>query len=459
MKFFVSRNGNDNWSGRIPEPDTGRIDGPFATIEKARDTIRTLKFSGKLSEDVTVYIREGRYHLEKPLVFTPDDSGPVVYSAYPGEHPVLDGGIQITNWKEITIDGRRAFAAEIAGIDRKNCRIKQLFVNGKRKRRTRLPETGFYRMEKSPEHNSDFNLFNGSSLFRYKKGEVKNWRNLCDIDILVPHWWIVERLPLVSVDETTQTAVSSRRSMFTLVDDKDRGPARYWIENVPDALRQPGQWYFDRQESALYYVPEDGETPETISAFVPILTQLLILKGHPGKEKYVEFLRFEGLTFEHAEWYQPAGGAFPSMPEKLVDYGSSPQASCNVPGVVYLEGARFCTIDGCRIQHVGWYGVELADGCTGNRITDCEIVDLGAGGVKLNGGDAGSMSTIRTAGNVVSNNHIADGGHVFQSAVGILSMHSAENEFSHNHIHDFYYSGISCGWYGVMQRACRKIIS
>ena len=32
------------------------------------------------------------------------------------------------------------------------------------------------------------------------------------------------------------------------------------------------------------------------------------------------------------------------------------------------------------------------------------------------------------------------------SSCGILSKHSFGNQISHNHIHDLYYSGISCGW-------------
>src|SRR5689334_7660848 len=37
LEFYVARNGNDRWSGRKPAP-AGK-DGPFATLERARDAI------------------------------------------------------------------------------------------------------------------------------------------------------------------------------------------------------------------------------------------------------------------------------------------------------------------------------------------------------------------------------------------------------------------------------------
>jgi hypothetical protein len=38
--FFVSPRGNDAWSGKLAEP--GSNDGPFATIARARDVVRSL---------------------------------------------------------------------------------------------------------------------------------------------------------------------------------------------------------------------------------------------------------------------------------------------------------------------------------------------------------------------------------------------------------------------------------
>ncbi len=85
LKYYVSPEGNDSWSGNT-------IEKPFATIQKARDVIRSAK---KGENPVTVYLRGGKYHLSEPIIFTLDDSGtesyPVIYTAYAGEEPVITG--------------------------------------------------------------------------------------------------------------------------------------------------------------------------------------------------------------------------------------------------------------------------------------------------------------------------------------------------------------------------------
>src|SRR5690554_980893 len=89
--WFVSPVGNDRWSGRLAEPNQEGTDGPFATLEKARDAVREAKFSAELSKPAAVWIRDGVYHISEPVIFGPDDSAPVTYAAYPGEKPVFDG--------------------------------------------------------------------------------------------------------------------------------------------------------------------------------------------------------------------------------------------------------------------------------------------------------------------------------------------------------------------------------
>ncbi len=127
-------------------------------------------------------------------------------------------------------------------------------------------------------------------------------------------------------------------------------------------------------------------------------------------------------------------------------YAAMPQAAFHIPGAVLLQGAERCTVEDCRIAHVGWYGLDLQEGCFANRVVGNEIADTGAGGIKLDGADFEGNPAWRNGNNVLTDNHLYDGGHVYLSACGIAMIHSFGNNVSHNHIHDFFYTGISCGW-------------
>ncbi|MGC9349280.1 MAG: right-handed parallel beta-helix repeat-containing protein [Anaerolineae bacterium] len=452
--LYVSPAGNDAWSGLLEEPNVDGTDGPLATMERARDRVRGWKLTGRLTGPVTVYLRGGRYHLEQPMVFRPEDSGPITYAAYPGEQPILDAGRRIEGWrvetrqlesgKEITV-----WVTELPDVAAGKWAFRQLFVNGERRSRPRLPKEDFYWMEDVPGLSLDGSFtghfFDGTDTFVAAPGDVQGWHNLTDVEVVAVHYWIEERMPIATFDPETSTVTSSRRSMFILRDDVAQRYAKYFVENVYEALSEPGEWYLDRTTGELTYVPMPGEDPDTAEVFAPVTAQFLRLSGDPDSERYVEYLRFVGLGFEHSRGYLPPGGGERfGLPD--VDLAASPQAAAHLAGAIRLEGARYCAFEDCAIRHVGWYGVELAEGCTGNRIVGNDIGDLGGGGVKLDGADAKGPVTRRTGNNVITDNHIHAGGRIFYSAVGVLSIHAYGNDISHNHIHDLYYSGVSCGW-------------
>jgi len=453
LELYVSPNGDDRWSGRYPDPNTERTDGPFATIGGARDAIRNLKQEAKLPASITVWVRGGRYELGAPLLFGSEDSAPVTYAAYPGEEPMLSGAQKIGGWREDTVNGVRVWVTEVPEVREGKRYFRSLFVNGRRAARPRLPKEGFYRVRDFPGSTSSEGpwggLFVGGDTFQCEPGHIKTWKNLTDVDVVLFHWWIEERLPIASFDEKTNTVRSTHRTRMAFRDDVAKGYARYCLENVFEALTEPGEWYLDRTTGKLWYVPMKGDNPKTAEAYAPRVEQVLRIVGRPDEGRFVEFLRFEGLTFEHTEW-QNLGDWSTETPEALgappVRHASSGQAAQRVPGVVYLEGARSCAIEDCAVRHIGGYGVELGDGCIGNRIVGNVIQDMGAGGVKLNGANASGSAIRRTGNNRVTDNTIEHGGRVFMSAVGILSMHSFGNVLAHNHVHDLYYTGISCGW-------------
>jgi len=438
VKFFVAPNGNDAWSGRLAEPNAEQTDGPLAGISTARERIRALKRTAQLDGPVTVSLRAGVYLQAEALVFTPEDSAPVCYTAYAGETAIIDGGERISGWRVETIHGRTAWVTPVTGD------FRSLFVNGQRRLRPRLPKAGFYRMVSSP----GVAFRESTNSFQCQPGDIQTWQNLTDVEVVALHLWVDEHLPIATFDPATQTVTSSRWSIFGLHDWNGLF-ARYYVENVFEALTEPGEWYLDRPTGMLYYLPLPGEDPETTEVYAPRLTQLLRIAGEPEDGRTVDFLRFQGLTFRHTDCPLPEGKDDPYTSlnyDNTRAYASAPQAADHVPGAIAWTGARNCAIEDCTIEHVGWFGVQLADGCQGNRLIGNTLNDLGAGGIRLNGADVNGPLGCRTGNNRITDNTISHGGRVFHEATGVFLKHTFGNVVAHNHIYDLYYSGISCGW-------------
>ena len=95
--FYISLSGNDSWSGKLAEPNSDQTDGPFRSLQKARDAVRELKQAESMPDGgVSVTIRGGIYPISETLTLTSDDSGsvdaPVVWRNYPGEEVHFTGG-------------------------------------------------------------------------------------------------------------------------------------------------------------------------------------------------------------------------------------------------------------------------------------------------------------------------------------------------------------------------------
>lgn len=452
---YVSPSGNDQWSGALAEPNVERTDGPVATLGGAQRLLRQRKAGAERVEPMMVWLRGGRYELAEPVTFTPEDSGPVTFAAYPGETPVVDGGVRIEGWKEEHVHGQRAWVAELPDVTA-GWNFRCLYVDGQRRMQPRAPREGLFTMQDVPGLTLPAEWGKGprkQSAFVARPGNFGDLRNLADVEIVVVHWWIEERFPVVGYDPATRLVSLGRTSRGPLADDRQKTYARYYVNNVWEELNEPGQWYLDRPAGKLYYLPLPGEDPQKTQVVAPRLLQLVKLVGEPETNRWVEGIHFRGITFAHTDWRHPGEeGAAGATSSAITSYfargndAAASQAACDVPGVIYLQGARKCAFEDCTVRNTGWYGIELGDGCTNNRVVGCTLRDLGAGGVKMNGSDASGPRARRTGDNAITDNEIAAGGRIFHSAVGVLAMHTFGNTIAHNHIHDLYYTGISCGW-------------
>jgi hypothetical protein len=452
--FFVSPQGDDKWSGRLVKPEGN--DGPFATVARARDAVKALLKSRKEAGPVRVVLRDGIYFLDQPLEFGPEDSGtertPVVYAAASGEKVILSGGRRLTGGRWGNANGRKVWEIEIPDVKEGRWRFRQLFVNGERRQRTRLPKEGEYRIESLPGYTGDF-LRSPTKQFVYAAGHiVPTWRNLRDVEIVGITRWLDNRLPIESVDGQTRTVTFDRPSLFALVSsapwgDSTTTPSVYWVENVFEALDTPGQWYLDRLEGRLYYLPRSGEDIAEIIA--PRLTRVLQVIGRPNAPAHD--IRFEGITFSHTEWLPPP------------DYASSLQAGVEVPGALFFDHAERCVVTGGAIEHIGNCGVEVNVGCADIEISHNQITDIGAGGIRVGhffswetdgSGQLTERGKQRKAAMpkgphsqriTIADNVIAHCGRFSPEAAGVFVGDNAHNKIVHNHIYDLFQCGISVG--------------
>jgi hypothetical protein len=440
MVLYVAPNGNDTWSGRLADPASNGQDGPFATVHRAQLALREWRAASPPAATAPVpevQLRGGAYYLDQPWTLTPEDSG-TIYRAYRAERPILSGGVRITGWVAGN-DGR--WRADLPAVRDQGWHFTQLFVNDQRRPRPRLPATGHYQI--AGELPASDEALGGIDRFQFNSGEIRtDWSNLNDVEVLAFHSWSMSRLPIKSVDEqagaVTFFGASPSKSWWGIF----RKGNRYLIENVKEALVTPGQWYLDRPRGELIYLPLPGETPENTEVIAPRLERLLVLAGDPDGAP-VRQVRIEGLTFAHAAWPIPRQGQ------------AMPQAEINLDGAISATHAEQIVLRGCAVRHVGAYAMAWGDGCHHNLVESCELIDLGAGGVKLGATGLagwGGLNASRAAAaptsshNTVRDCTIAFGGRIHPAAIGVWIGHSPHNTIEHNEIYDLYYSATSIGW-------------
>ncbi len=432
--LYVSVQGNDAWSGRLPEPNAAKTDGPFATLERARDAIRSTRAGTAPRTPVGIYVRGGVYALSAPLVLLPKDSGspeaPITYASYPGEKVILSGGRVITGWKKAPSPAAgqnsrpELWTAKVPGVKEGEWYFHQLFVNGERRQRARAPNSGFYR--------ADGQFLPGNpSRFKFRPGDIHaSWAEDGDVEVVGLEKWAEFRLPLTAVDAATNTAtLAAARQEFG--DDKD---ARYWVENAADALDAPGEWRLDRRAGTLCYLAMPGEDISRAQFTASFLPQLVRLEGNEGSNDPVHDIILRDFTFAYADWQLPAKGY------------TDTQAAFDIPAAVELRCARHCRIDRCTFTHLGQYALEIHRGSKDVKVLESEMTDLGAGGVKIGDPEIPKETAQTTSGIVVSYNYIHNLGIVYPAAVGVWIGQSSGNTLAHNEISDTYYTAISLGW-------------
>jgi hypothetical protein len=372
--FYIATDGDDNWSGRLAAPNAARTDGPLASLGGARDAIRKMKKTSDLTRPVTVLLRGGTYRMLKGVEFLPIDSGsqdaPITYAAYPGEKPVISGGLPIKGWEK---GENGIWTADVSLAKGGRWRFRQMWVNGKRCIPARTPNYGKALWSAGPakpegEEIKD-PLFNFTHI-TYNPADSGIWNRLSeskDKGIFVAfHSFTSSRHNIGSIDK-------QRRAVFSPNPCEKQGlqGRRYYVAYNRESLDTPGEWYLDTEEWIVSYYPRESEDMTKAEVIAPSGRTLLRLKGDAASGKWVECLRFEGLSFQYTDWVMGDTA--------MMDGHSAMEYDPTTTAVVYMTYARHCELTGCEIVHTGNWGLQFGEGCRRNKAEQCHLHDLGAG--------------------------------------------------------------------------------
>ena len=298
--YYVSPSGSD--------ANPGSMSAPFLTVTKARDVVRTVNAS--MTADIVVYLRGGNYPVASTIAFGPSDSGTnghrIIYQAYPGETPVLNGATKVTGW---TVSSGSVYKAALA----RSTKLRNLYVNDARasmtsKTVTSQGGTGTYSVT-SGQASWAWASGSNSDGAKYKTdGRACHRLNKDDLEIVNGTTWNEN---IVCVRDVVTTSDNYRGLLFqqpygaiAQLPSWNAGfsvSGTHTIYNALELLNGPGQFYFDKTAGTLYYYPRAGEDMATADVEAPVVETLIAVAGTSNASR-VKNLTFQGITFANTDY-------------------------------------------------------------------------------------------------------------------------------------------------------------
>jgi len=452
--LYVATTGDD--------ANPGTEDRPLATLSAARDAVRELKSTAV--GPIEVLVGAGTYYLDEPLVFGPADSGtaaaPITYAAQPGEVVTISGGVKLDcRWMPYR-DG--IMMCDVPAVKNGDLDFTQLFINGRRQHRARYPNydnsepgiTGYTRPlgrirgnvpDPDPDPNEDMQHNNtGPRGIEYDPDNFseKEWAKPEEAIIHIfqaAHWgnlqWTVK-----SVD-SEKHHIWFGKGGHQIGAKWHSGPinvnasSQFFVENVFEEIDTPGEWYLDKRQGILYYMPDAGVTLDSALVEATVLDQAIAFIG--DQYEPLHDITLDGFRISHTETTFMEQYWIPSGSDWSIHRG----------GAVFFEGARDCTVKNCWFDAVGGNAVFMNDYNRGNVVTGCKFTETGDSAICFVGTfefTNGSNRAFPYECKAV-NNHMRDLGHWGKQVAGVYISRAKRITASHNLIHDVPRAGICIG--------------
>lgn len=441
--LYVSSKGTVNGDGTQQKP--------FATIEQAQETIRTF---GEFSQDVSVYIASGEYHLDEPLRFTEEDGGNngfnVIYRALDkNDPPLISGGTKIENW---SVWKGNIYKAKTAIKDTRTLYIDQ---NPAIRARSKY----LYEATEMLDSYIRVPKVNFPGSFAHPE----------ELELVWPINFTLQRIPAESIAyKETYAEISLRQSAYSVAMSNTNSYTRpdkeqpFYLENALELLDEPGEFYFDKTTQEIYYYPFPEENLATASVYAGT-TDFLVNVSGSSVQKKVKNLIFDSLQFSYGSWNEVTNGPFgvsvvqadsirTDKTASDTPYGSNTNRQGRmIPAQFSVEKADNIQIKNCIFSCLGSNAISMENAVSNSKISGNQIVDVSGSGIVLGHWNHVNQEKLdvgmeRCRDIEVSNNIICRAATEFMNCCGISVYYTNGVNIHHNEIRELPYTGISLGW-------------
>jgi parallel beta-helix repeat protein len=216
----------------------------------------------------------------------------------------------------------------------------------------------------------------------------------------------------------------------------------FYLSGIPSTFEKENEWYLDREKGVVYYIPAFGENQENLVGYVPCTGKTFEIFADDVRLVDLEIAYTRG-EYE-SKWERDMLTKVQVACETI--YGADIQSVCWAHGAITFQGVARSGVKNCYLHALGVHAIDILEGSSDIRIENNVIEDIGAGGVKVDGGAYGCKEEERTHHCVIRGNTIRNIGLKFSAGCGVLVKHASNNEIAENEIYDMDYTGISVGW-------------
>ncbi len=488
-EIWVSVNGSDKNPGSKEQP----MKSILMAQRKARE-MRRLN-SPEIKDGINIILTDGKYQLEEPIFFRPEDSGtetsPTIFTANKEAKPVISGGTPVKNWTKVEgeIPGLpkeakgQLWVADAPVIGGHCLAFRQMWVNEKKAIRASTLNDGELPRILSVDKESE------ALWIPLPKANLKT---IGQLEFVIHQWWAIANLRVKNIEVVGDKAKitfhqpESRIEFehpwpapFIDEEKKLNGNSAFYFANSIALLNSPGEWYEDLNAGKIYYWPKKDENLNKSEVIVPCLETLVSIEGttdHP-----VSYIYFKGIGFEHTTWMRPSQAGHVPLQAGMYIYDAYKLKEPGTPDKAGLENQAWIgrqsagvTVSGanninfyrCSFNHMAATGLDYIYGTNHDKIEGCTFSDIGGTAIQAgffgdktfeahlpyNPSDEREVCQFET----ISNNLITDVTNEDWGCVGISVGYAHDVTIEHNEVNNLNYSGICVGWGWTKTINCMK---